>query len=82
MVPGFCCGFFHFARLFFCFVSQLLGDSGGIKLLVVYAVTLTGHAFQLVHRGEDGRVTVLEKEDDEQRQSVVIEQGSSPTGVT
>lgn len=51
-------------------------------MFISYAATLTGHVFQLVHGGEDRRVTVLEKEDDEQCQGIVIEQGSSPAGVT
>lgn len=45
-------------------------------------MTLTGHEFQLVHSGEDGRVAVLKEEDHQQCQGIVIEQGSSPTGVT
>lgn len=49
--------------------------------VIFYVVTLTGHVFQLVHRRDDGRVAVLKEEDDEQCQGVVIQQGSSPTGV-
>ena len=43
---------------------------------------LTGHVFELVHCGEDGRFTVLQEEDDQQRQSVVVEQGTGTAGIT
>lgn len=49
---------------------------------IFYAMPLTGHEFQLVHSGEDGGVAVLKEEDHQQCQGIVIEQGSSPTGVT
>lgn len=43
---------------------------------------LTGHVFELVHTGEDRRFTVLQEEDDQQCQSVVVEQGARTTGIT
>lgn len=43
---------------------------------------LTGHVFELVHRGEDRRLTVLQVEDDQQCQSVVVEQGTCTARVT
>lgn len=38
--------------------------------------------FELVHCGEDGRFTVLQEEDDQQRQRVVVEQGTGTAGIT
>ena len=43
---------------------------------------LTGHVFELLHCGEDRRLRVLQEEDDQQCQSVVVEKGTSTTGVT
>lgn len=45
-------------------------------------VALTGHVFELVHCGEDRRLTVLQVEDDEQWQSIIVEQGTGTTGIT
>lgn len=43
---------------------------------------LTGHVFELVHCGEDRRITVLKEEDDQQGQSVIVEKGAGTTGIT
>lgn len=43
---------------------------------------LTGHVLKLVHSREDSRFTVLQEEDDEQSQSIVVEQRSSTAGIT
>lgn len=43
---------------------------------------LTGHVFELLDSGEDRGVTVLQVEDDQQGQSVVVEEGAGTTGIT
>lgn len=43
---------------------------------------LTGKVFELVHCGEDRRFTVLQEEDDQECQSVVVEQRTGTTGIT
>lgn len=46
------------------------------------STALTGHVFKLVDSGEDRRITVLQVEDDQQGQSVIVEEGASTTGIT
>lgn len=46
------------------------------------SAALTGHVFELVDSGEDRRITVLQVEDDQQGQSVVVEEGAGTAGIT
>lgn len=43
---------------------------------------LTGQVFELIHCREDSRLTVLQEEDDQQRESVVVQKGTGTTGIT
>lgn len=49
---------------------------------IQYNTALTGHVFKLVHCGEDKRITVLKKEDDQQGQSIIVKKGAGTTGIT
>jgi len=50
--------------------------------MIYRKAALTGHVFEPVHGGDDRRLAVLQEEDDQQCQSVVVEQGPGAAGIT